>query len=76
MSNDLSIVSSTIYWPTRKVTPSRPFITLEGALLVPMGPIYLQLGGGFTTIISYVNSEKGDPYTKWFFNLSGKMFSF
>lgn len=64
------------HWAASKVDMLTANFTVEGALLIPIGGIYLQIGGGRIFSSTWVDSNHaGDEGTN-FINISGKLLKF
>ena len=64
------------HWKTTKADMLSLSFTIEGALLIPIGGIHLQLGGGRIFNSAYLDSNPAGSEGVNFINISGRMLKF
>ena len=67
-----ALPSITFHWNTKKVIQVDHEAKLEGALLIPVGALYLQLGGGVMLNRTYYDSREIIKDHNYFINITGK----
>ena len=72
----LSPVIVDAYWDNAERIQKDHSLRTEGALLIPIGRIYVQLGGGILFQRTYYDSEKISDHKNYFINITGRMLKF